>query len=160
MLSDFILVLSRGKTVEAGTLMKLKAKFGNGNVLKLTKKSEGDLKTPIVDVVLEKQKILDSVSKEVAEVLSGVTFEHYDSFTIILQTQGLSDEQVALVLKELSATLSEKYYLAVDSSTFDDVFKEIDKVYEDGDIQRQGQQLQQMFRKFLKYIKGTQCICI
>lgn len=153
-LSDFVVILSRGKTVESGTLHQLKLKFGVGNQLKLTKKKQAKHTVSVLNVENEKFLILDSVSESTRAVLSDVEFQHLDSFSMVLKTGNLADEQLKQVLEELVEMFGERFYVAVNSCTFDDVFREIDRVYEQGAGGGQDSQIRAVFSNFIEFAKS------
>jgi ABC-type multidrug transport system ATPase subunit len=156
MLSDYVIILSRGKTIETGTLRQLKTKFSIGNQLKLTLKNPEDPNSVVLNVQNQKQRLLNSVSEQTRRTLETVVFEQYDSFSILAKTGNLSNEQMEGVLSEIYEKVSDEFYVTINSCTFDDVFREIDRVYQTEDHEQKQKKTKMMFRNFISYINGRE----
>lgn len=154
-LSDYVVILSRGRAVESGTLHQLKLKFGVGTQIRLTKKQQPGHNLSLLSVENEQFLVLDSVSEDAREALDSVEFRQLDSFSMILETGHLSDAQLRRVLDELTLVFAARFYIAVNSCSFDDVFREIDRVYEQGAGGGDDSQTRAVFGSFVDYAKSN-----
>jgi ABC-type multidrug transport system ATPase subunit len=152
LLSDFVVVLSRGKAVQSGSLHQLKKTFSVGNQIKLSRKKDIKTMSKALNFEKEKRKIFSKISEKTRKVLEKLDIEQLDASSIIIKSGNLSNQELSEVIKDIEKTLSSKYYVAVNSCTFDDIFREIDKIYEQG--KGNEKQILQNFKNYANYIKG------
>jgi ABC-type multidrug transport system ATPase subunit len=153
-LSDFIVVLSRGQAVESGTLHQLKIKFAVGNQIKLTKKNDSNSKNLIKNAVEEKEFILNSVSEDMKAKLEEIEFQHFDSYSLVLKTGRIPNAELVEIIQELSQAVDSHFYISINSCTFDDIFREIDRIYEQGSGGDEDLKMRKIFGKFINFLKS------
>lgn len=154
LLSDFVVVLSRGRAVESGSLLQLKKKFGVGNQIKLSKKKNLNVLSQPLNFQKEKQKILSKVSEQTANELKKLEMEQLDAQSIIIKSGNLGNQRVSRIIADLEEGLGKRFYVAVNSCTFDDIFREIDKIYEQGAGGGCEEQVSQSFQQYAQFVKG------
>jgi ABC-type multidrug transport system ATPase subunit len=153
LLSDFVVVLSRGRTVESGSLLQLKKKFNVGNQIKLSRKQENSTKKHL-NFKNEVKRIKEKVSPETRAVLKKLEMEQLDALSISIKSGSLDPRILKALVTDLETVLGEKYYISVNSCTFDDIFREIDKIYEQGAGGGNQKKIESVFREYATFIKG------
>jgi len=152
LLSDFVVVLSRGKVVQSGSLHQLKKTFSVGNQIKLSRKKDIKTMSKALNFEKEKKKIFSKISEKTRNVLEKLDIEQLDASSIIIKSGNLSNQELSEIIRDIEKTLSSKYYVAVNSCTFDDIFREIDKIYEKG--KGNEKQILQNFKNYANYVKS------
>lgn len=155
LLADFVVVLSRGKTCEAGTLLDLKKKFKVGTQIKITKKNiknsklrKRNKRESFSNIMIEIENQLSEPNKQ---IFKKVTKEQSDTMSIILKTGNMSGNQISDLVYELESKFKSDFYFAINSCTFDDIFREIDRIYEKNDNE---DNLSNAFANYSTYIKS------
>jgi ABC-type multidrug transport system ATPase subunit len=154
LLSDFVVVLSRGKAVESGSLHQLKKTFSVGNQIKLSRKKDINTMSKALNFENEKKKIFSKISENTREQLVKLDIEQLDASSIIIKSGNLSNEELQPIIEDIEKSLSSKYYVAVNSCTFDDIFREIDKIYEQGSGTGNEKQVLRNFKNYANYVKS------
>lgn len=154
LLADFVVVLSRGKAVESGSLLKLKTRFGVGVQIKMSRKmikSKGKVKFQFSKVLRQIEALAKTLGPEIGR---NMEILQHDNSSLVIKTAGISDSNIVVLLEKLQNQMGRRFYIAVNSTTFDDIFCEIDRIYEKSTMADEAVR-DTAFTEFSNYIKGN-----